>query len=145
MEQYIVSACLAGINCRYNCSNKNSSIVNNLIKEGKAIPLCPEQLAGLPTPREPVECKMINGKIKVVSKSGIDYTDYLYRGAQEVLEFAKRYNIHKAILQNNSPSCGLKTYDGTFTGTIGNYSGITAKILMDNNIEVIAAENLGNI
>ena len=88
---------------------------------------------------------MINGELRVFSKSGIDYTDYFYKGAQEVLEFTKKHNIHKAILQSNSPSCGIKTYDGTFTGTIANYPGITAKVLMDNGIQVISSDELGNI
>lgn len=142
MEKYIVSSCLAGISCRYNCSHKNSEYVNNLIKDGKAIPICPEQIAGLPTPREACECLMIDGKIKVISKSGKDYTDYFYKGAKMTLEFAKKYDIRKAILQKNSPSCGIKTYDGTFSGTLANYSGITAKMLMDNDIEVISSEEL---
>ena len=142
MDKYIVSSCLAGIPCRYDCSDKNNEYVNNLIKEGKAIPICPEQIAGLPTPREACECVMVNGKLKVISKSGVDYTDYFYKGAELTLELAKKYGITKAILQKNSPSCGVKTYDGTFSGNLAEYSGITAKILKDNGIEVISSEDL---
>ena len=142
MEKYIVSSCLAGIACRYDGKCKNNEIVNKLIKEGRAIPLCPEQLGGLPTPREPSECKIIDGEIRVYTKSGEDVTDEFYSGAEQVLEFAKKYGIKKAILQKNSPSCGLKTYDGTFTETLADYSGITAQILQDNGIEVISSEDL---
>ena len=59
-----------------------------------------------------------------------------------VLEFAKKYKINKAILQKNSPSCGIRTYDGNFTGNLANYSGITAKLLKENGIEVISSEEL---
>ena len=78
MEKYIVSSCLAGIPCRYDCSHKNNKYINDLIRDGKAIPLCPEQMAGLPTPREACECKIVNGKQRIYSKSGKDYTDYLF-------------------------------------------------------------------
>ena len=144
MEKYIVSSCLAGIPCRYDCSHKNNKYINNLIKDGKAIPLCPEQMAGLPTPREACECKVVDGKQKVYSKSGKDYTDYFYKGAQMGLEFAQKYNIKKAILQKNSPSCGVITYDGTFTGNLSDYSGITAKMLMENNIDVISSDEIND-
>ena len=142
--EYIVSSCLAGIPCRYNCTHKDNKYVNDLIRNGKAIPLCPEQIAGLPTPREACECKIVNGKLKVYSKSGNDYTDYFYNGAEMVLKFAKKYNIKKAILQKNSPSCGKLTYDGTFTGKLSTYSGITAKLLMENNIEVISSDEIND-
>ena len=142
MEKYIVSSCLAGIPCRYDCSHKNSKYVNDLIKEGKAIPICPEQVSGLPTPREACECLMVNDKLKVISKSGKDCTDYFYKGAEITLEFAKKYGIKKAILQKNSPSCGFRTYDGTFSGTLADYPGVTAKMLIDNGIEVISSEEL---
>ena len=143
-EKYIVSGCLAGISCRYDGKCKENETIEGLIKEGRAIPLCPEQLGGLPTPREPSECKIIDGELRVYMKNGEDVTDKFYFGANQVLEFAKRFNIKKAILQKNSPSCGIKTYDGTFTGTLANYSGITAKLLKENGIEVISSENLKN-
>ena len=144
MEKCIVSACLAGFPCRYDCSNKEKEQVSKLIKKGSAIPLCPEQLAGLPTPREACECKMKDGQKIVVAESGNDYTDYFYKGAEIVLDFCKKNDIKKAILQKNSPSCGVITYDGTFTGTLANYSGITAELLKENDIEVISSEDIDN-
>lgn len=142
MEKYLVSACLAGIPCRYDCSHKNNSIVNKLIEEGRAIPLCPEQLSGLTTPREACECVIINDQYKVISQSNKDYTEYFRSGAEMVLEFCQKYHIKKAILQKNSPSCGKRTYDGTFSGNLADYPGITAKLLMDNGIEVISSDEL---
>ena len=145
MEKYIVSACLAGINCRYDGKSKENEIVNKLIEEGRAIPMCPEQLGGLPTPRVPSECKKEETEIKVYSKEGKDVTENFYRGAEQVLEFAKKHNIKKAILQQKSPSCGTRTYDGSFTGTLADYSGITAKLLMENGIEIISSDELVNL
>ncbi len=142
MEKYIVSSCLAGINCRYDGSNVNNELINKLVREGIAIPLCPEQLGGLPTPRESVECTLVDGKMRVLSKSGKDYTEYFESGANIVLEFAKKYDIKKVIFQKNSPSCGCRAYDGTFSHTLADYSGITAKMLMDNGLEVISIEDL---
>lgn len=145
MEKYVVSGCLAGICCRYDCKNNYNPKVAKLIEEGKAIPLCPEQLGGLPTPREASECVIINGEYKVITKSGGDNTEHFQKGAEIVLEFCQKYGIKKAILQKNSPSCGVRAYDGTFTRTLSDYPGITAKLLMDNGIEVISSEDLENI
>lgn len=145
MEKYVVSSCLAGIPCRYDCGNKKNDYVCKLVSEGRAIPLCPEQLGGLPTPREAAECKVENGEIHVYSKTGVDLTNYFYKGANIVLNFMKEHNITKAILQKNSPSCGVITYDGTFTNTLGTTPGVTAKILMDNDIEIISSQDLGGI
>lgn len=142
MEKYIVSSCLAGIPCRFDCADKNNKYVNELIKEGKAIPICPEQIAGFPTPREACECILVDGEFRVISKSGNDYTEQFFKGAKLTLEFAKKYGINKAILQKNSPSCGVRTYDGSFSGTLANYSGITAKMLKDEGFEIISSEDL---
>lgn len=141
-EKYLVSACLAGMPCRFDGTHKNNEYINKLIEEGKAIPICPEQLGGLPTPREACECKTINKRIKVVGKDGKDYTKEFIKGSEIVLEIAKKYKIKKAILQKNSPSCGLKRYDGSFSGKVINQKGITAKKLTDNGIEVISIEQL---
>ena len=144
MEKYLVSSCLAGINCRYDGKSKENEIINKLIKEGRAIPLCPEQLGGLPTPRVPSECKKVGKETKVFSKDGKDVSENFYRGAEIVLNFAKKYGIKKAILQQKSPSCGKKTYDGSFTKTLADFSGITAKLLMENGIDVISSDELKN-
>ena len=94
-----VSACLVGINCKYNGGNNYNQKIFDLVKEGKAIPICPEQLGGLETPRVPVEIKVIDGKRRAINKEGKDVTENFERGALEVLELAKKLNIKKVILQ----------------------------------------------
>lgn len=101
----LVSACLAGINCKYSGGNNYNEKIFNLVKQGKAIPVCPEQLGGLQTPRNPAEIKMINGKRCVIDNKNIDVTENFEKGAYEVLELAKKIEIKKAILQPRSPSC----------------------------------------
>ena len=134
----LVSACLVGVNCKYNGGNNFNEKILNLVKEGKAILVCPEQLGGLTTPRLPSEIKVINGKKCVVRNDGIDVTKEYERGALEVLELAKKLGITKAILKSKSPSCGCGTiYDGTFTGNKISGNGITTDLLIENGIEVI--------
>ena len=141
-EKYIVSACLAGVQCRYDGKTKTNQIIERLIRENRAILVCPEQLGGLPTPREACECRRVDGEIRVFSKSGRDYTENFRRGAETVLMLAEKYGIKKAILQKNSPSCGVVTYDGTFSRTLTDYAGITAQLLMEHGIEVISSADL---
>jgi uncharacterized protein YbbK (DUF523 family) len=129
----IVSACLAGINCTYAAkSNENKTIVD-LVKSGKAIPVCPEQLGGLATPRIPAEK---NGN-KIITKNGIDVTSQFVKGALEGLKIAKMINCKEAILKSNSPSCGSgQIYDGSFTGKLIPGDGIFAALLKKNGIVV---------
>ena len=141
-DRYIVSLCMAGFPCRYNGSDKYNQTVARLIQDGRAFPLCPELLGGLSTPREPAECRYIDGKLRVITPSGKDLTDEFMRGAQAVLDFAKKYKITKAILYHNSPSCGVRTYDGTLSGKLADYPGVTARLLQDNGIEVISSDML---
>lgn len=133
---------MAGFACRYNGTDKFNQIVAKLIDEGRAFPLCPELLGGLPTPREPAECRYVDGKLKVFTKSGEDITDAFERGAEAVLNFAKQHHITKAILYRGSPSCGTRTYDGTFSSTLADYPGITAGLLQEHGIEVISSDDL---
>ena len=136
----LVSACLAGVNCRFDGSSKVNEKIVELIKEGKAIPVCPEQLAGLPTPRKPVECTFDG---KVLSKNGEDFTDFFNKGAKETLSLCNLYNCKKVILKSNSPSCGSnQIYDGGFSGKLIDGNGITAKLLKENGIEVVSEKEL---
>lgn len=101
------------------------------------IPICLEQLGGLSTPRPSAQRK----ENKVVTKEGIDVTKEYKKGAQEVLNLAKKLNIKKAILKSRSPSCGVDTiYDGTFTNNLTNRDGVTAELLKENGIEVISSD-----
>lgn len=141
-DRYIVSLCMAGFGCRYDGTDKFNAVISRLIDEGRAFPLCPELLGGMPTPREPAECKYIDGRLKVFTKSGQDVTAEFERGAKAVLDFAKKHKITKAILYHNSPSCGKRTYDGTFSGNLADYAGMTAKLLQENGIEVISSDEM---
>ena len=135
----LVSACLLGLNCRYCGGGCFDDRVVTLAKEFCLIPVCPEQLGGLPTPREPDE--ILNGR--VVSKSGIDNTEYFERGAEEVLRLAKLLGCSMAILKERSPSCGSSmVYDGTFTGRKIPGAGVTALLLMKNGVKVYSEENI---
>ena len=139
----LVSACLAGINCKYNGGNNFNQKVFELVKEGKAIPICPEQLGGLQTPRNSAECKIIDGKMHVIDNKNNDVTEQFEKGAKEVLDFAKKLNIKKAILQARSPSCGVgKIYSGNFDGKLIDGNGVLADLLMRNGIEVISSESV---
>lgn len=137
----LVSACLIGLNCKYNGKNNFNEKIFNLVKTGKAIPICPETLGGLTTPRKPSEIKYIDGERRVINIDGVDVTEEYERGANEVLELAKRLNVTKVILKDKSPACGKgKIYDGTFTGTLTIGNGILTDLLIKNNIEVISLD-----
>ena len=134
----LVSACLVGINCKYSGGNNYNQKIFDLVKEGKAIPICPEQLGGLNTPRKPVELKVINGKRYAIDNEGKDFTENFERGALEVLKLAKNLNINKAILQPRSPSCGVdKIYSGNFDNKLVDGNGILAELLKQNGIDVL--------
>ena len=130
----IVSACLAGVDCKYNGNNNYCQKVVDLVKDGKAVLVCPEQLGGLTTPRNSAE--RTDGKI--ITNKGIDVTRQYIKGAEEGLKIAKMTGCKKAILKTKSPACGTgKIYDGSFSGTLIDGDGIFTKILKDNGIQVI--------
>lgn len=137
-KKIIISACLLGLRCRYDKKDKLEKKIINL-KNKILIPVCPEQLGGLSTPREAVE---IN-KGKALTKSGKDVTKNLKDGAKEVLFIAKKLGVKCAILKQKSPSCGCgKIYDGTFSKKIINGFGFTASLLKKNGIKVVTEEDL---
>ena len=137
----IISACLCGCDCKYNGkNNKNESCVE-LLKRGKAVLVCPEQLGGMTTPRVPSEILKNDGKISVISKEGKDVSKKFKKGAEEALKIAKLVDAKVAILKNGSPSCGSKyIYDGTFSNNKIEGKGITAKLFMENEIEVFSED-----
>lgn len=150
---YLISSCLCGVNCKYNGGNNLNTKCLELVKEGKAILICPEQLGGLSTPRVPAEIigssegiLKEDNKSKVITKDNKDVTCEFLKGAQETLKIANLYNIKKAILKEGSPSCGVKyVYDGTFSSKKISAMGLTAMILEENGIEVIGDTDLGGI
>ena len=135
----LCSACLLGIRCRYDGKSKPDKKIIGLSEKEALIPVCPEQLGGLPTPRENSEIK---GK-KVITASGKDVTKNFKRGAEKTLKIAKLFNIKQAIFKQKSPSCGCgKIYDGTFSRKIIKGDGITTALLKKNGIKVIPEEDI---
>lgn len=136
-EKILISACLIGLNCKYDGGNNENSKLVELMKEKDLVPICPEQLGGLKTPRASAERK----QEKVITKEGVDVTKEYQKGAEEVLKLAKKLNIKKAILKSRSPSCGIdEIYDGTFSHTLTKKDGVTAELLKKNGIEVISSD-----
>ncbi len=139
----LISACLCGINCKYNGDDNLNPYYWEQLKQGGFIPVCPEQLGGLATPRSACEIaggtgeEVIGGQAKVITREGRDLTDSFLRGAQETLRLAQQMGVDGAILQSRSPSCGCgKVYDGTFTGKLVAGDGVTAALLKRNGIKV---------
>ncbi|MBU3161205.1 DUF523 domain-containing protein [Clostridium frigoris] len=148
----IVSACLCGINCRYDGGNNLDERVLKLLEEGKAMPVCPEQLGGLETPREPCEIlngnglDVIDGKATIIGPVNNDKTAKFLRGAYETLKIAEVIGATCAVLKARSPSCGVsKIYDGTFSSTLRSGNGVTAELLISKGIKVFTEENLNDI
>ena len=135
----MVSACLVGENCKYNGGSNRNEKVLEFIQDQEVILICPEVMGGLPTPRIPAE---ITGE-QVMSRDGRDVTEEYFRGAQLTLELAQKVQPDLIILQSRSPSCGVKQrYDGTFTGTLIEGSGVTARLLTRHGFSVIDVEDL---
>ena len=148
----IVSACLCGINCKYNGGNNLDARVLKLIQEGKAIPVCPEQLGGLQTPRTPSEIVNGNGQDVLMGKAKIngwkddDVTADFIKGAYETLKIAEAASASIAILKARSPSCGVsQIYDGTFSSTKRPGNGVTTELLLSRGIKVYSEENFEKI
>ncbi len=136
----LVSACLAGLPCRWNGEHRSDEAVVRLVRAGRAVLICPEQSGGLPTPREAAE--IAGGR--VLTKSGRDFTAAFELGARIALEVARTYGCRRAILKSRSPSCGVDTvYDGTFSGTVVAGDGVAAALLRKNGIDVVTEEEIG--
>jgi uncharacterized protein YbbK (DUF523 family) len=144
-KNVIVSACLLGINCKYDGENNFSQKVLDYLNENfdQIIPVCPEQLGGLPTPRPACEIFHANGKAvlenqaRVLCKTGEDVTENFIKGAQETLKIAKMFNCQHAVLKERSPSCGSNfIYDGEFCSNKKEDKGVTGQILSANGIRI---------
>lgn len=139
MKPILVSACLLGAACKYSGGDNFCPKVAALVKDYHLVPVCPEQLGGLPTPRTPAERQ---GN-RVITKDGQNVTAAYHRGAQEAWKLAKLFGCDTAILKARSPSCGAQgIYDGTFTGTVIPGSGVTAELLRDAGIRVLTEDEL---
>ena len=142
MKPILVSACLLGAACKYSGGDNLCPKVAALAEDHYLVPVCPEQLGGLPTPRTPAERQ----GDRVIAKDGRDVTAAYLRGAQEALKLARLFGCDTAILKARSPSCGAGAiYDGTFTGTVVPGSGVTAALLEASGIRVITEEELDRL
>lgn len=142
MKTLLISACLLGLCCRYDGGSKPQPGVEALAERYRLIPVCPEQLGGLPTPREPSERRAD----AVVSRSGTDVTAQFRRGAEQALHLARLYGCKAAVLKERSPSCGSgEIYDGTFTGTRVPGDGVTAELLKQNGIAVYGESDIWDL
>jgi uncharacterized protein YbbK (DUF523 family) len=138
----LVSGCLAGMKINYEEKGSLVEEIRQLMLEGRAIVVCPEVLAGLPTPRDPAEITIIDGERKVYNNKKVDLTEAYRLGAERTLEAARKSGAKIAILKSNSPSCGCgKIYDGSFTEKLVEGDGITAALLKENGIRVITEED----
>ena len=129
----LISACLLGLRCRYDGGEKALPGLERLLSRCNAIPVCPEQLGGLPTPRPPAERR---GEW-VVNHLGEDVTDAFERGAGQTCRIAGLCGTKIALLKARSPSCGVdRIYDGSFTGRTVPGSGVTAEALRHMGVDV---------
>ena len=134
-----VSACLLGKPCRYNATGCYMAQVDALHKNHVLVPVCPEVLGGLATPRAPSEiCKG-----KVINTLGQDVSEAFEKGAKEALAIVEDQGCQIAILQQRSPSCGCgKIYDGTFSSKLIEGDGVFTKLLKSKGISVLSSDAL---
>ncbi|MBG9690958.1 DUF523 domain-containing protein [Lysinibacillus sp. fkY74-1] len=145
----LISACLAGLNVRYNGTNCLDDSVQKLVLEKKAVTVCPELMGGFSTPREPAEIvggngeDVLDGKATVIERSGRDVTELYLKGAYATLQKALEVGATQVVLKENSPSCGSTAiYNGEFNGTKIVGEGVTTALLRRNNIVVLSEENI---
>lgn len=145
----LISSCLAGLNTRYDGSNRLNHHLASMVKSGKALCICPEQLAGLPTPRKPAEIEpgrtakqVLEGDGKVFEDDGTDVTQIYVDAAKQTLRFCQDMGVTVAILKTKGPSCGsTQKFDGTFSGKLVEGNGLVAEILEQNGIKFYNEDN----
>ena len=133
MDNLLVSACLLGTPCRYDGRSKADARIQALAEKYELVPVCPEELGGLPTPREPSERQ---GE-RIVMRSGRDVTAEYRRGAEAALALCLQNGCKAAVLKEKSPSCGCgQVYDGTFSRRLIEGDGVTAELLKAHGVAV---------
>ncbi len=142
MAKIIVSACLLGCPCRYDGAQKINERICALAKDNVLIPVCPEQMGGLSTPRDPAE----RSEGRVVSRTGRDVSAQYRAGAEMTLYIARLNNADFAILKAKSPACGSGSiYDGTHSGKLVPGSGVAAELLKEEGFRVYTEDELDEI
>lgn len=138
----LISACLLGIHCRYDGSDKIQPQWLDALKEHHLVPVCPEQLGGLPTPRPPSEITA-EEPVQVLSNIHVDVTNAFVRGAEEALRLAQMSGAQCAVLKEGSPSCGANLiYDGSLSGRRIPGMGLTARALKAAGLSLYSEEEL---
>ena len=139
MTKILVSGCLLGENCKYNGGNNYNPRVVEFLKDKEVISICPEIMAGMGCPRNPIE--IVDGVLTDCHGKNVD--SLIRKSVMEIMERIRDEEIQCAILQSRSPTCGVKqVYDGTFSGKLIPGSGIFAKSLMDAGYLVIDGEDI---
>jgi uncharacterized protein YbbK (DUF523 family) len=135
-QAILISACLLGINCRYDGTGKARPELLALLKDYRLIPICPEILGGLTIPRPAAEIQdgdgagVLSGVAKVSDETGRDVSREFILGARHSLDLAKRWKPCLIILKSNSPACGsTRIYDGSFRRKLKNGAGVTTALL----------------
>ncbi|HWP98305.1 MAG TPA: DUF523 domain-containing protein [Syntrophomonadaceae bacterium] len=144
----LISACLLGVNCKYNGKNNDNPDLRKRLEDENVILICPEQLGGLPSPRLPSEIvqgdggDVLEGKSVVLSKSGQDLSSYFIKGAQAALRIAQEQKPDLVILKSRSPSCGVGwIYDGSFASHLRPGNGVAAEVLSRAGYKIISDED----
>lgn len=139
MMKIIVSACLLGRNCKYNGGNNYDEKLAAFLEGKEVIPVCPEELAGLGTPRVPME--IVNGVL--INRDGVNVDEPVRSAVAKILEDLRGQDIQCAILKSRSPTCGVRqVYDGTFSGTLIDGAGTLAQALLDAGYTVLDNEEI---
>jgi len=146
----LISACLLGIKCAWDGQDSyKSDKAIELLNSETLIPVCPEQLGGLKTPRAPQEIQggtgedVLDGKCKVLNIDEEDVTQKFITGAEETLKIVGLFHIEEFIGKSRSPSCGCgQIYDGTFSQKLIGGDGVTTALLKRNGIRVVTEEDL---
>lgn len=141
----IVSSCLIGLKCRYDGNEKKNESVVKYLENKEFMPVCPEQMGGLSTPRNPAEI-VSQYPIKIVNDIGTDVTTNFIEGVKQVQSIIINRDVTLAILKAKSPSCGSENvYDGTFSKKLIRGEGVLSKMLRHKGIKVINEEKVGSL
>lgn len=136
----LMSACLLGLCTRWDGTDCYEKTITERVDKSRIIPVCPEQLGGLPTPRVPAEISsgdgkdVIDGKAKVVDADGKDVTDNFLKGAEETLKLVRLAGVKKALFKEGSPSCGNQRIKHRGEDRAG--CGVTTALLLREGVEV---------
>lgn len=143
----LVSACLLGVNCRYDGESRPHDLLRRFAMAGRVLALCPEQLGGLSTPRRPAEIEggagreVLSNDAKILDDEGRDVTAEFIKGARQSLELAKLTGCYRAVLKERSPSCGVTRIVSGESVLHG--QGVTAALLSAEGFEIISDEYPG--